>query len=72
VKRAIIHAVALYPGFNFSSDNLSSADQTVLTYHIIAEAFKFAYARRAELGDESFVNVTEVTPLYRFSNRVIR
>ena len=40
--------------------DVSTDNRTVLTYHRITEAFKFAYAYRALLGDQDFANVTEV------------
>ena len=34
--------------------NLGGVDASVLTYHRIIEAFKFAYAWRSQLGDPAF------------------
>lgn len=47
-------------GYNFTSADISDSDRKTLTYHRIAEAFKFAYAKRSQLGDEDYVNVTEL------------
>jgi len=41
-------------------EDLSSPEKTVLTYHRIVEAFKFAYAKRSDLGDGKFEDMKEV------------
>lgn len=48
-------------GYNFTSESVATIDDTVLTYHRIAEAYKYAFARRTELGDEDFVDVSNVS-----------
>ncbi|XP_067653668.1 glutathione hydrolase 1 proenzyme-like [Haliotis asinina] len=47
-------------GYNLTTESVSNDDNRILTYHRIAEAFKFAYAKRTELGDEDFENVAEL------------
>jgi gamma-glutamyltranspeptidase/glutathione hydrolase/leukotriene-C4 hydrolase len=48
-------------GYNFTAESIKDTNSTILTYHRTIEAFKFAYARRTELGDGDFVNITSVS-----------
>ena len=56
-----IDLVDLCLGYNFDATSDSSTEKAILLYHRIVEAFKFAYARRSELGDKLFLNTTEIT-----------
>ncbi|XP_073256998.1 glutathione hydrolase 1 proenzyme-like [Porites lutea] len=47
-------------GYNFTQDSRKDLNSSILTYHRIIEAFKFAYAYRALLGDEDYWDVSEV------------
>lgn len=48
-------------GYDFKRENLKGINNTILTYHRIIEAFKYAYAKRTELGDTNFINIKEVS-----------
>ncbi|KAL3227956.1 hypothetical protein MRX96_003889 [Rhipicephalus microplus] len=45
------------------SNATSNVDDAALMYHRIVEALKFAYAKRTYLGDEAFVNLTDIVAL---------
>ncbi|CAH1233928.1 GGT1 [Branchiostoma lanceolatum] len=47
-------------GYGLDASSVDGDDNQVLTYHRIVEAFKFAYAKRTELGDPNFVDVEEL------------
>ncbi|XP_064615327.1 glutathione hydrolase 1 proenzyme-like [Liolophura sinensis] len=66
--------LSILEGYGFSNDSLGTEEKTILTYHRIAEAMKFAYAKRTNLGDSDFVDVDELvknmtTPEYGESLR---
>ena len=46
-----------------TSSDLQSTESTVRTWHRVLETFKFAYAKRTDLADEKYVNVTAVSLL---------
>lgn len=47
-------------GFNMTAEMLKTTDGTVLAYHRITEAFKFAYAKRTSLGDPKFIDIEKL------------
>lgn len=69
-------------GFNLTRDSVTGLANMTTTVHRMVEAFKYSFARRAELGDPDFVNITEVgvfsirlkavkAPLYSIEERVL-
>ena len=48
-------------GYNFQSDDLHHIEKASLFYHRLIESFKFAFAKRSQLGDPFTHNLTQVT-----------
>ncbi|CAL1290940.1 unnamed protein product [Larinioides sclopetarius] len=46
--------------YNMSAANFKETDEATLNYHRIVEAYKFAFALRTQLGDDAFVNITQL------------
>ncbi|XP_014677897.1 PREDICTED: gamma-glutamyltranspeptidase 1-like [Priapulus caudatus] len=56
----LLLATAILDGYKFDSGSIATDDVTQLTYHRVAEAFKFGYAHRLLLGDPAYVNMTQL------------
>ncbi|KAK2183993.1 hypothetical protein NP493_287g01030 [Ridgeia piscesae] len=56
----ILFMLNVLKGYHWSNDTLATLSGRVLTFHRIAETFKFAYARRSQLGDEDFVDISQL------------
>ncbi|CAH1233731.1 GGT1 [Branchiostoma lanceolatum] len=50
----------IWDGYGLNTSSVDGVDNQVLTYHRMLETFKFAFAKRTELGDPNFVNVKEM------------
>lgn len=51
----------LSSGYGFTPESFATNEEKVLTYHRIAEAYKFAFAKRTHLGDEDYWDVEDVS-----------
>lgn len=47
-------------GYHFSPNDMNNDDSSALLNHRVIEAFKFAYAKRTEMGDDQFVDMSGV------------
>uniref|UniRef100_A0A8C4PZX7 Gamma-glutamyltransferase 1 n=1 Tax=Eptatretus burgeri TaxID=7764 RepID=A0A8C4PZX7_EPTBU len=50
---------------DYKKNNFDSSEKKALTYYRIVEAFKFAFAKRTEIGDPKFVNFMNITEVKR-------
>ncbi|XP_072949395.1 glutathione hydrolase 1 proenzyme isoform X2 [Epargyreus clarus] len=56
----LVNILNILSGYNFNSESINGTENTVLTYHRIIEAFKYAYATRTKLGDMDFLDLKEL------------
>ena len=58
-----------FAGYEFNSNSDMATEKAILLNHRITEAFKFAFARRSELGYKEFTTIENVGfPYKSFKN----
>ncbi|XP_078614594.1 glutathione hydrolase 1 proenzyme-like [Branchiostoma floridae x Branchiostoma japonicum] len=57
VLSLILH---ILEGYGLDDSSVDGSDNQTLTYHRMVEAFKFAYAKRTELGDPNFLDIEQL------------
>jgi len=50
----------VFDDYGFTPASIADFNATILTYHRMIETFKYAFALRTNLGDKTFVDMTEV------------
>lgn len=64
--------LSIEKGYNdIAVNGLKELSTSALFYHRLIEAFKFAYAKRSELGDPSKINITDVNSILTFQFSMI-
>ncbi|XP_016962910.1 glutathione hydrolase 1 proenzyme isoform X4 [Drosophila biarmipes] len=56
----VAHALSILQGYNFTKQDLATEELRARTIHRFAEAMKFAFAQRSELGDVHFIDAREL------------
>jgi len=56
----VAHALSILQGYNFTKQDLATEELRARTIHRFAEALKFAFAQRPELGDVHFIDTREL------------
>ncbi|XP_016984414.1 glutathione hydrolase 1 proenzyme isoform X4 [Drosophila rhopaloa] len=56
----VAHALSILQGYEFSKKDLETEELRARTIHRFAEALKFAFAKRSELGDMHFIDAREL------------
>ncbi|XP_028046427.2 scoloptoxin SSD14 [Monomorium pharaonis] len=51
----------VFDDYGFTPASIADFNSTILTYHRMIETFKYAFALKTNLGDGSFVDMTEIT-----------
>ncbi|GFN83036.1 gamma-glutamyltranspeptidase 1 [Plakobranchus ocellatus] len=54
------YILSILAGYNMQPSDVATKEREILTYHRIIEAFKFAFAKRTEMGDEAFVDISQM------------
>ena len=65
-RMSSITNIFLFEGYRFGENDLKNPETAAVFYHRLIEAFKFAYAKRSELGDPDIIEISNVT--YRCSS----
>ena len=67
----VTYILSILDGYNITKP--TSLDEEILTIHRMLEAFKFAFARRTELADPKFVNISQVGLfIFEYFNQLLK